>query len=51
MVIYNCNGAIVYQKKNGFELEFDFSDKTPGVYFIKLTFKDNQTLIKKIIKY
>ncbi len=52
IILYNSNGAIVYHKKDNMNWPcIDVSDKTPGVYFIKFTFKDNQTLIKKIIKY
>ncbi len=50
IVIYNSNGAIVYQKKENSNWIINFPNNTPGLYFLKLTFKNNQILFKKIIK-
>ncbi len=52
ITIYNTLGKVIFQENNitNNNIIIDFSDKSNGFYLVKIILKDNQVIIKKIVK-
>jgi len=52
IAVYNSLGKLICQQNNTSNTSYiiDFSDKSNGFYYMKIILKNNQTIIKKIIK-
>jgi len=52
IAVYNNLGKLICQQYNITNTSYiiDFSNKSNGFYYVKIILKNNQTIIKKIIK-
>lgn len=53
IVIYGLGGQVFHRNESGFhsEINLDLSDLKSGIYFIKVSNSDGQSLLKKLVKF